>query len=272
MLAASSKKVFQHEKASGHTDAKVDSTNAAEVFIPCGSGSLGLSNANSYKVQMGIGRVGAYEHSKQQCRLYVPHYTFSPKAEAEYLSNRERTIDYLDIDYYSFSVEPGQQFNQLITNGASRMKRLVMIAYVRADKNGSNGIAPQSSPFASEPSTTSPFAIDNFNCKVGGINLYESNSMQYDYEYFLHEMNGQQGINANLTQGMVSSRISLQDWQNNYKYLVVNLDRKLPETEDVAQSLAVIGRLTSKLAVTFHCYIERYKSIVVDCESGARLG
>ena len=115
-----------------------------------------------------------------------------------------------------------------------------------------------------------PFSLSNFNAKIGGVSLYESHSIQYDYEYFINELNGQQGLNGNQTQGLVSSRISLQDYNNNYHYIVVNLDRKLKENEDVAQSLSVIGSVMSELPVTFHCYIERYKTVVIDTESGAK--
>jgi hypothetical protein len=259
----------------GATGAQPSQNSSLITNVPCGSSTLAVDK--NYTVSMAIGQMpGApngqfYEHAIRQCRLYIPHYSFSPKAEELYLSNSKRTIDYLDIDYYSFTASPGSQFNQLITNGASRMRRFIMIGYIANGQNGSLGLPPQASPFSSEPSTTSPFTLENFNVKVGGVNLYESHSIQYDYEYFLQELNGQQGINANLTNGLVSSRISLQDFNNNYHYIVVNLDRKLPENEDVAQSLSVIGTITSKLGVTFHCYIERYKTIVIDTESGAKL-
>jgi hypothetical protein len=250
------------------TGTAVNVPTIADAFIPCGSAALPLNT--TYNVKMGIGICNGHVHAIKQCRLYVPHYSFSPKGEELYLANPVRSIKYLDLDYYTFKAEKGVQFNQLITNGASRMRRLIMIGFIANGKNGTTGLSPLSSPFASEPSTTSPFSLSNFNVKVGGVNHYEANSVEYDYEYFLQELNGQQGINANQTQGLCSSRISLQDYNNNYHYIVVNLDRKLKENEDVAQSLTVIGTIESELDITFHCYIERYKTIVINTESGAR--
>lgn len=264
MFAASYKSVEEP------TGTAVNAVTSGPVHIACGSSTLAINK--TYTVRMAIGQIAGHQHTIRQCRLYVPYYSFSPKAEELYLSNPKRTIDYLDIDYYSFNVKKGSQFNQLITNGASRMRRLIMIGYIANGQNGTNlNLPPQSSPFSSEPSTTSPFSLSNFNVKVGNINLYDSHTIQYDYEYFLQELNGQQGINANLTNGLVSSRISLQDFNNNYHYIVVNLDRKLPENEDVSQSLSVIGTVDSLQDITFHCYIERYKTIVIDTESGAKL-
>jgi hypothetical protein len=250
------------------TGADITEVVTNQGFVPCGSAPLPLDT--TFSVKMGIGQCNGYQHAIRQCRLYVPHYSFSPKGEELYLANPVRSIKYLDLDYYTFTATKNQQFNQLITNGASRMRRLIMIGFIANGSNGSTNLSPLSSPFASEPSTTSPFSLSNFNVKVGGVNHYEANSVEYDYEYFLQELNGQQGINANQTQGLCSSRISLQDYNNNYHYIVVNLDRKLKENEDVAQSLAVIGTIDSELPVTFHCYIERYKTIVINTESGAR--
>jgi hypothetical protein len=161
----------------------------------------------------------------------------------------------------------------LITNGMSRMKRLIMIGYMSPTANGSEvggAFSPLSSPFATEPSTTSPFMISNFNVQVGQINLYP-NAISYSYEQFLQEMNGQYGINGNMIQGSTSSRISLVDYNNNYHYIVVNLDRKLPENELTSQSLGVSGTLESRKDMSFMCFVEKYKTITINIENGARV-
>jgi hypothetical protein len=250
---------------------------ASNIFLPCGASCLPANDVNVYTVSMAIGQqtISAveYKHTKQQCRLYVPYYQFSPKAESLYLQNRERTINYLDVEYYPFDVKAGQPFTQLITNGLSRMKRLIMIGYISPTANGSEAggaFSPLSSPFATEPATTSPFMISNFNVQVGQINLYP-NAISYSYEQFLQEMNGQYGINGNMIQGSTSSRISLVDYNNNYHYIVVNLDRKLPENELTSQSLGVSGTLESRKDMSFMCFVERYKTITINIENGARV-
>jgi len=262
MIASSYKTI---KIASGITAAKID----VENFIsPSGSSAIGTEGAaETFNVSLKIGNNGE-SHQIRNCRLYVPHYVLNPYADTEYLSSKVKTVEYVDLVHYPFSVEAGLNFNQLVTNGLSKMRRLIMIGTISAG-NGGTGLPAQSSPFTTEPSTTSPFKLSNFNVYIGGVPLYESSTFQYDYEQFLLELNGQQGINSNLTQGLVSSRISLQDFNNNYHYIVVNLDRKLPENENTSQSLSVSGKLESLKNMTFDCFIERYKTLSIDVETGA---
>jgi hypothetical protein len=250
-------------------DQAVTAVATADVILGSGCSVIGAqATASEFTIQLRIGRTADAQHPITSCRLYVPHYTLNPYADSEYISNKIRTIEYLDIVHYSFNVVANGQFNQLITNGLNKMRRLIMVGLISSGNGGTGGPA-QSSPFTTEPSTTSPFRIDNFNAYVGGVPLYENSTTRYDYEKFLLELNGQQGINANLTQGLVSSRISLEDFNNNYHYIVVNLDRKLPENENTSQSLLVSGQLKCEKPIMFYCFIERYKTISIDVESGA---
>ena len=121
------------------------------------------------------------------------------------------------------------------------------------------------SPFTTEPSTTNPFYFVDFQCFVGQIGIY-ANPINYSYENYIQEMNGQYGVNTNMTHG-----ISLLDYNNNYRYICVNLDRKLPETENVSQSLSLRGTVKSLKDIIFHCYIDRIKTIVINVESGAQI-
>jgi len=251
----------------------IDIANTKDAIVPSGSSVIGDVDGDGkieetiFSVSLKIGENGG-QHKIRQCRLYVPHYVLNPYADTEYLSNKVRVIEYLDLVQYSFNVDSKKEFNQLITNGLSKMRRLIMVGLINSG-SGTTGLPAQSSPFTTEPSTTSPFKLNNFNVYIGAIPLYETSTFNYDYEQFLLELNGQQGINSNLTQGLVSSRISLQDFNNNYHYIVVNLDRKLPENENTSQSLSVSGSLSSLKNITFYCFIERYKTISIDVETGA---
>jgi hypothetical protein len=268
MFAASYKAVSM-----ASIQANVNSVASGLFNLPSGSSTIGAVTSGSlvsstFNVSLKIGNNNGQSHHITNCRLYVPHYVLNPYADSEYLSSKIKTVEYLDIVQYPFDVAVGGNFNQLITNGLSKMRRLIMVGMIRSG-NGGTGLPAQSSPFTTEPSTTSPFKLSNFNVYIGGVPLYESSTFQYDYEQFLLELNGQQGINSNLTQGLVSSRISLQDFNNNYHYIVVNLDRKLPENENTSQALSVSGRLDSLKPITFNCFIERYKTIAIDVETGA---
>jgi hypothetical protein len=161
------------------------------------------------------------------------------------------------------------EFNFLVTNGLARMKRLICVPVVSSVANGSatQKFSPFISPFTTEPSTCSPYLIQNFNVQMGGLNVYQSNRNYY-YEIFLDEMNGKYGIESNLTTGMCSSRISLNDFNNTYGYLVVDLSRRAPEDNTVPISLQISGKVTSLLPLYMYFYIEVDKTVTIDLRTG----
>lgn len=278
MLCASMDVIKTHTNHSGGQagegveQVNVKGSTVAEVYYPCGSSCIPSLGTTTYTVKMGIGNItvgnAVYTHELQKCRLYIPYYSFLGDAENTYLSTKEKVIDYLDVYRYEFDATGGASFGpRLITNGLARMKRLIMVGIMKSTGNGDLGLSASESPFTTEPATTSPFRISNFNCQVGNINLY-ANPITYSYEQFLLEMNGQQGVNANLTPGICSGRISLTDYNNNYHYIVVNLERRKPELENTLQSLQVQGTLDSPKEMTIYCFVEYYKTIVIDVETG----
>jgi hypothetical protein len=103
--------------------------------------------------------------------LLCPTYRMNPLFEERYFKdNRIQKVHYTELEYQSFLVKAGQQFNQILSPTCVRPKRLIMIGIMSADAN--EGIDPMSSPFASEPSATSPFILGSFNCSVSNNNLY----------------------------------------------------------------------------------------------------
>jgi hypothetical protein len=248
--------------------------SANNTFYPSGSSSLPIPAAgnNTYTVACRLGTNNtvtgvAAEHPRRNCRLYVPAYTFSLQYESLYTQNPQRIFNYLDLEYYSFTAKVGSYFNVNLTNGISRGKTLVMIGVLTTAHN--KDIPTMSSPFTTEPSTTSPFRISQFQTLIGGVNVYPS-AISYGYEHFITEMNNN-GLNANLVSGMTSSRISYVDYINNYHYIVVDLSRRSPEDEFTSQSIQVQGQISSLKDVVFHCFITKQKTMAIDVMTGARL-
>lgn len=290
MISASHTAVVAHPAASGVACADGAAINAAlvvknpsTVVYPCGSSCLLNADATLYTVQMAIANLSVtskdtagsvagsvtetYNHIKTKCRLYIPQYQFESGHQVAYLANPVHTLNYIEVAYQAFRAEAGGSFSAQLTSGLARMKRLVMIGILDADQN--EGVSPFSSPFTTEPSTTSPFLVRDFQVSfANGVNLYD-NTFNYSYEHFLTEMNGNTGINCNHITGATSSRISQVDFNNNYHYLVADLSRRLPEGENIAQSLSVTGTLASLKNITFHCYIEYVKTIQIDVKTGA---
>lgn len=242
-------------------------TNSA--LVPCGSSCLACVDADIYTVSMKIGQsTNGIAHTRNQCILYVPSYRLSPKYEAEYFSQerRIRKIHYTELEYQSFYVNGGGFFNMELSSTCVRPKRLIMIGVLKNDSN--ENINPLSSPFTTEPATTSPYVLTSFNCSIANNNIYP-NDINYSYDNFLQALNGSTGVNSNLVNGLVSSRINLSDYQNNYHYIVCDLSRRLPEFDMVSVSIRVRGQLLSPKNLEFHCFIEKEKVIEVDVMTGA---
>jgi hypothetical protein len=79
------------------------------------------------------------------------------------------------------------------------------------------------------------------------------------------------GLNSNLVTGLVSSRISLRHYLNNYGYIVCNLGRRLPEDSTTSVSLEVAFKITSALAMDFYVFVEQEKSISINLVNGSRI-
>jgi hypothetical protein len=186
MIAASYTDLIVSEGFVGGTNSAANrvKVDKVDMILACGSSCLPCLDANEYTVSICIGQNQGYVHSLQQCRLYIPYYTFAPHAEELYLSHKQKT-NFIKVDQYQFDVAGGAAFNRLISNGTARMKRLIMVGIMTPTANA-NTISPMSSPFCTEPSTTSPFYISNFNCLVGSLGVY-ANAITYNFEQFLLE-------------------------------------------------------------------------------------
>ncbi|MFO0415045.1 MAG: hypothetical protein ACK50E_05275, partial [Bacteroidota bacterium] len=251
----------------GNFNFQITDASPQNAVIPCGSSCLAGADATIYTVSMRIGTNGQ-THTRPQCILYVPSYRMSPKYEAEYFSSdkRVRKIHFTELEYQSFYVASGGSFNNELSSTCVRPKRLIMIPVLQASAN--SGINPLSSPFTTEPATTSPYVLSSFNCSISNNNIYP-NDITYSYDNFLQSLNGSTGVNSNLINGLVSSRINLTDYQNNYHYIVCDLSRRLPEFDMVSVSIRVRGTVKSAKDLEFHCFIEKEKIIEVDVMTGA---
>jgi hypothetical protein len=162
------------------------------------------------------------EHRLSNCRLYVPAYTLQTEYEKSYLALGQRTIKFTDTFFKLFEeIGSGSDTQLMVTTACVAPKRLIIVPMIAKSVNGVNGTAlfkPTISPFASEPATCSPYSISNLQVFVSGNPLY-STVLNYGYEHFLNEMNNF-GLNSNLVTGLVSSRISLRHYLNNYGYII----------------------------------------------------
>jgi hypothetical protein len=209
--------------------------------------------------------------SRKECRLYVPVYTMEQEIyQPQYLAWGTKKVVY--EDYYLKQIKDVSQgdFNYVLTNAASRMKRLLIIPMLSESSNGNANfkLTPRTSPFSTEPSTTSPYYIDKYNVKLSANNVYPED-LNLDYNHYLNELNGNYALNANMETGSTSSLISMIDYNSIYGYILTDLSRRNKIDDNMPLSVEIRGRLNSPKTLDFLCYIIYEKDITIDIVTGA---
>lgn len=206
--------------------------------------------------------------------LYVPAYTFNPTFEQAYLSNNVKQIKYTDIYQYQYEFESGQSgFNQLITNGISNVKSVLVIPFYKVPMAaGGSSVVQFQSPF--DPAGAGPCApmasLTNFNIQIAGQNsIY--NMQRYTFEEWNNQLYGQNAVNGGLTDGLTSGLIDFNDFQHSYSYYYINVERMLPVEQSVPKSVQLIGQNLGTLPIRAYVFIEYGTGISIDVLSGSRV-
>jgi hypothetical protein len=206
------------------------------------------------------------------CRWYIPCYTMNPTYESQYISlHPTKSIVYEDIyNYVIQSVPAGSSFNQLITNGITDIQTVWVLPYLSASANSSTaGVSPIQSPFATEPSTTSPLlAITSFQIQVAGLNLFQQD-YTYDFQTFADEVASMYAVNGGMTTGLTSGLIGFDAFQQGYRVYCANASRRLPLDNSVPKSVQILGTNASTVAVDYYCFVTFNRKLTVDTRTGA---
>ena len=257
--------------------------------------SVGSVCLNSTLVNAGIG-ISTGNLSKS-IYLYIPAYTFNPPFEQAYLSAPTKVIKYTDIyQYQVLNIPSGQQFNNLLTNGIANIKSVLLIPFFSSTNtslptqysptatgypaaipiNGNTGFLNGSpvwqSPFdTAGTGTTSPLIfLTNFNVQISGQNAIY-NVQKYGFEQFNNQLYGQNSVNGGLTDGLCSGLIGRTEFDMNYCYYYINVERMLPVEETVPKSVQILGNNLSGKAIDFYCFIEYGMEVKIDALTGARV-
>lgn len=241
---------------------------------------MGLADGQDYTISLSVrspylqSQSGLATNGQiSSVRLYVPCYVMDPTKEKQYLESngREKEIKYSDIYQYNYSFGSNSTYNQLVSNGISKLKSVLVVPFFDKVSGGAGcaGVVAYQSPLASEPATTSPLIGSlqtEYNVQISGINAYQTN-IKYGYEHYLQELN-QTGLNGNLTTGLCSSLISMESFMNNYGYLYTDCTRRLGSAFDAPASVQLIGTNSSLVGVNFVVFLEFERSIKVDLFTG----
>jgi len=269
-------------------------------------GAVCLNNTlnTSIAASLALGTAGQYGSNGGQLSksiyLYIPAYTFNPPFEQAYLSSPTKVIKYTDIyQYQVLNIGSGAQFNNLLTNGIANIKSVLILPFFSSSANaGSNistpaygagaGFAPTTtlssntgflsgtpvwqSPFdTAGTGTTSPLVfLTNFNVQISGQNAIY-NVEKYAFEQFNNQLHGQNSVNGGLTDGLCSGLIGRTQFDMNYCYYYINVERMLPVEETVPKSVQILGNNLSSRALDFYCFIEYGMEVKIDALTGARV-
>jgi hypothetical protein len=203
-------------------------------------------------------------------QLYIPAYSFSPMFESAYLSSPVKNIVYNDIYQYLISnVATNANINQLITNGISSLKSVLLVPFYTATEN--SAIDPILSPY--DPAgcgPTSPFCLlGNLNFVISGQNAIY-NSQRYSFEAFNHNLYGCNSVNGGQTDGLCSGLISQFDFETEYCYYYANVGRMLDIEQSVPKSVSIIGTNYSAKAINIYVFCEYGVQVGIDLLTGAR--
>lgn len=199
------------------------------------------------------------------CRLYVPAYTLEPSYEAQYLEQfPTKEVFYHDVyNYVIPSVSAGGSIQALITNGILAPQYMLTVPILSAAANGTSGVAPHQSCFASEPGTTTQQAgIGRYNVQLSGNNVYQQD-LQYDYDVFMAEVDSVNSLNGGVDDELSSGLISYTDWQTCYRYYVTDLSRGSPADALVPKSILLQGVNQSQRAMSYFVFVAYLRRVVL---------
>ena len=234
--------------------------------------------------------------------LYIPAYTFNPTFESAYLSTPRKKIRYTDIYQYQVLNVNGNgstQINQLLTNGIANIKSVLVLPFYSTGNNNDtpsvtytsfgdttapvivnlsgnsgflSGVPVYQSPF--DPAgcgCTSPLChITNFNIQVSGQNAIY-NLQKYTFEEFNDQLYGENSINGGLTDGLCSGLIGREQFDMEYCFYYVNVERMLPAEKFVPKSIQLVGQNLSTKSCDYYCFVEYEVEIEIDALTGSRV-
>jgi len=222
--------------------------------------------------------------------LYIPAYTFNPTFEQAYLSNPIKQIKYTDVYQYQITnVVANGMINNLITNGIANIKSILVLPFysplggtavtntksglsINNNTNILQGLPVFQSPYdPAGTGCTSPLChISNFNVQISGQNAIY-NLQKYNFEQFNNQLYGQNSVNGGLTDGLTSGLVGRQEFDMEYCYYYVNVERMLPVEESVPKSVQIIGQNLSAKICDYYVFVEYGVSIAIDALTGSRV-
>lgn len=240
--------------------------------------------------------LASFAHGLSSTRVYAPSIEMEPSKALAYLENhKEQEVRYTDVLAYVLpGVSAGSSFNYLVANGIARAKRVIVMPFFHDDSAPSgaavtvssswanvSGVAAPAyynlscstmpfqpiSPFDSAPSTTAPMGyIRSFQVQLSNSNIFQRN-LDYDFEEFAEEVSECNAINGGLDTGLTSGQVDVRKWENNYRYYVANLSRRLAG-DNTPKSITLQGINATLFSTDYYIFIEYERQFSLNVETG----
>jgi hypothetical protein len=226
-------------------------------------------------------------------RVYAPSIELEPRKALRYLEEHKiQQIVYNDVLALTYpNVAAGQTINYLASTGIANAKRIIILPFYHNDTTPSSIIASNSaqtvgvaapayynnscsvcpfqpiSPFDSAPSTTAPGAfLRAFQIQLANANIFQR-QMDYNFEQFIEELSECNAINGGLDTGLTSGTIDFRKWENNYRYYVANLSRRLAG-DNTPKSITIQGINDTIYQMDLYIFVEYERKFSLNIETG----
>ena len=174
--------------------------------------------------------------------------------------------------FQTLNIGAGGSFSQVLTNGITRVRKLIGIPQLSSSFNYAGPgltISPMASPFSSSPATSTGQSVTNFNVLLSGVQLYNQN-YNYSIEHFYQELRKINSTNGGCSIGMSSGLLSQTDFENGYRFITADLSRKPSEAVDnIAKSIQCIGTNSGLYPIDIFWFVFYEREIEVDIQTGS---
>lgn len=216
----------------------------------------------TFLVEVAIQKTTAYatvitNDMQSGVRLYVPAYQMTPEYEEQYISMKPvQEVVYQDAYQYTVRVAAGQSNTTLLTNGIIDPQYIVVAPMLNGEANNNMTVAVSAiqSPFSSEPATTSPIGLSQFNVQLSGKNIFQQD-VNYDWQTFLGELSAINCLNGGQSTELTSGLIDYEMWSSIYRYYVADLSRGDESSKYIPKSVQLQCTNSSTKIADLYCFI-----------------
>lgn len=203
-------------------------------------------------------------------RIYIPTFKMNSDAESALVNTAPtRTIMYNDLRMYSFVVNSNTNFSQLISGGVSNLQKLVIVPQYNRVGIANFPVNTWQSPYCSAPATSANYGqVTNFQVLLGGKTILNESSY-YGWSQFLDEVYTDGSDTGNQIKGQEVGLLNKNQWESGYRYLVVDLERRVKSSDQSSLSIQINGKNNTAYEMTLFCYFVFKRDLTVSIANGA---